>query len=166
MTRTTLSLVAMLALAAILPAASPAARVPSGNSGVDQYTETYPTAGGQAHGRNSPGGNRPSAAALGPRDARRLDSQGADGRAAADLAAATAPARAGATGGGSGGGAASAGGAAAGEPSGSSGLAEVLRQATGSSSSGEMGLLLPLIIVATLAWSLAYLARRRRRPTA
>jgi hypothetical protein len=57
-------------------------------------------------------------------------------------------------------------GAKAGEPSGSSGLAEVLRQATGSSSSGEMGLLLPLIIVATLAGSLIYLAGRRRRPTA
>jgi hypothetical protein len=177
MTRTTLrgtlGLAAMLALAAILPAASPAALVPPGNSAVNQYTETYPAAGGQSDGGNGPGGNRSPAAALGHRNARRLQAQGADGRAAAELAAATAPARAGATGKGSPAsaapgqsGSATGAGAKAGEPSGSSGLAEVLRQATGSSSTGEMGLLLPLIIVATLAGSLIYLAGRRRRPTA
>jgi hypothetical protein len=45
---------------------------------------------------------------------------------------------------------------------GSSGLGEILRQATGSTSSGEMGLLLPLLILGALAWSVAYALGRRR----
>jgi len=48
-------------------------------------------------------------------------------------------------------------------PSGSSGLGEVLAAATGSSSSGQLGLLLPLAIAAAIAWSLAYLWRQRRQ---
>jgi hypothetical protein len=48
-------------------------------------------------------------------------------------------------------------------PDGSSGLGEVIGEATGSSSSGGPGFLLPLAIVAAIAWALAYL-RRRRRP--
>jgi hypothetical protein len=47
-------------------------------------------------------------------------------------------------------------------PSGSSGLGEVLAQATGSSSTGQLGLLLPLLILATILWSLVYLRRQRR----
>ena len=50
-------------------------------------------------------------------------------------------------------------------PDGSSGLGAVLGQATGSSDSGQLGLLLPLIVLATIAWSVAYLVRRRRQPT-
>jgi cobalamin biosynthesis Mg chelatase CobN len=49
------------------------------------------------------------------------------------------------------------------EPAGSSGFGEVIAQATGSSSSGQLGALLPLLIVATIAWSLAYLWRQRQR---
>lgn len=49
-------------------------------------------------------------------------------------------------------------------PSGSSGLGEVLAQATGSSSSGQLGALLPLLIVATIVWSLAFFWRQRQRP--
>lgn len=48
-------------------------------------------------------------------------------------------------------------------PTGSSGLGEVLAQATGSSSSGQLGALLPLLIVAALAWALAFLWRQRQR---
>lgn len=48
-------------------------------------------------------------------------------------------------------------------PSGSSGLGEVLAQATGSSSSGQLGALLPLLVIATILWSLAYLRRQRQR---
>jgi hypothetical protein len=48
-------------------------------------------------------------------------------------------------------------------PSGSSGLGEVLAEATGSSSSGQLGALLPLAILAAIAWSLVYF-RRQRRP--
>lgn len=50
-------------------------------------------------------------------------------------------------------------------PDGSSGLGEVLGQATGSSDSGQLGLLLPLIVLATIAWSVAYVVRRRKQPT-
>ena len=48
------------------------------------------------------------------------------------------------------------------KPGGSSGLSEVLGQATGSSSSGEMGLLLPLVIVAAVLGAIAYAVARRR----
>jgi hypothetical protein len=47
-------------------------------------------------------------------------------------------------------------------PAGSSGLGEVLAQATGSSSSGQLGLLLPLLILAALAWALAFVWRQRQ----
>lgn len=50
-------------------------------------------------------------------------------------------------------------------PSGSSGLLEVIDQATGASSVGQIGVLLPLAILATLAWALAFLLRQRNRPT-
>ena len=50
-------------------------------------------------------------------------------------------------------------------PNGSSGLGEVLGQATGSSDSGQLGLLLPLIVLATIAWSFAFVLRRRKQPT-
>jgi len=48
-------------------------------------------------------------------------------------------------------------------PAGSSGLGEVLAQATGSSSTGELGGLLPLILLATIFWAIAFLLRQRRR---
>lgn len=75
------------------------------------------------------------------------------------------------SGGSSGGNAANHGGASAENPSkargpeGSSGLGEVVGQATGSSS-GQLGLLLPLLIVAVVIWSVAYLLRQRRRQAA
>lgn len=145
-----------------LPGMASAQRVvPPGNSAANQYTETYPTTGGNAVNEGAP----PSSAhALGPRNAGRLEALGPDGRAAAALAAATAPSRAVAERGTAGqrGGLGSEGGKQADAPSGSSGLAEVLGQVTGSSSNGEMGLLLPLVIIATVVLSLASLLRRRR----
>lgn len=48
------------------------------------------------------------------------------------------------------------------DPEGSSGLSEVLAQATGSADSGETGLLLPLVIVLALAGSVAYALRQRK----
>lgn len=63
------------------------------------------------------------------------------------------------------------GGAPAPEPvgapdvSGGSGFGEVLAQATGSASSGEMGLWLPLLILATLVWAAVYGTRRTRGAT-
>lgn len=50
-------------------------------------------------------------------------------------------------------------------PSGSSGLLEVLAEATGASSTGQVGVLLPLAVLTTLAWALAFLWRQRNRST-
>jgi len=47
-------------------------------------------------------------------------------------------------------------------PSGSSGFGEIVAEATGSSSSGQLGALLPLAILAAIAWSLAFFWRQRR----
>jgi hypothetical protein len=49
------------------------------------------------------------------------------------------------------------------EPEGSSGFGEVLGEATGSSSDGQMGWLLPLIVIGVALWALAYGMRHRRR---
>ena len=81
---------------------------------------------------------------------RQATAQSAAGRAASDHGNAS-PARA---------------SAEAPPPSGSSGAAAVLAQATGSSAWGGTGLLLPLALLATLAWAAAYLLLRRRQPAA
>jgi hypothetical protein len=118
---------------------------------------------------------------LGTDNARRLEAHGPEGSEAAEVAAATAPVEtdegaAGGAGRGGGGGDATGNGpqdrdagqtqgGGTGEVDGSSGIGEVIAHATGSSSSGQMGLLLPLVILATLAWALAYLWRERKKPT-
>lgn len=158
--------------------AATAAVLPPDNSAANQYTEAYPTQGGSTPARDR--GHAEPAKALGAENAKRLEAQGADGRAAAQLAAATAPeapSGTGGTGGGGGGNAAGhnaahGGGAsspappaheAGGSASGSAGLGKVLGQATGSSSSGQLGLFLPLLIACALVWSVVYALRRRRR---
>ncbi len=49
-------------------------------------------------------------------------------------------------------------------PKGSSAFGEVVAAMTGSSSSGQLGVLLPLAIAAAIAWSLFFFWRQRRRP--
>jgi hypothetical protein len=196
-------LTAATVVAAVLPAVAAAEEVvPPGNSAATQYTETFPTAGGNAElGSNSTinGGGKGGNGALPTKTAHKLASQGRDGRAVADLAAEGAPPPAGtsgrepasgqrstaAPGGGSGSPPASTGGAAAGSSSpggsseaaaapgaggqslaarasaGSSGLGEVLGGATGSGA-GEMGVFLPLILLAGLVWAIAFIWRRHR----
>lgn len=61
----------------------------------------------------------------------------------------------------SGGGSGGSGGAGA-RASGSSGLGEVISQATGTSS-GSLGLLLPLTLIAVVIWSAAYVWRNRQQ---
>jgi hypothetical protein len=175
-----------------LPAVSLAAYyVPPGNSAANQYTEAFPTAGGESGGKPGKGKATP-AQTLGARNAKRLHAQGPAGTAAAEVAAETAPAsvvvaEGGSTpqggGGTAGGGSATApggqgspsagggevhsnGGADGGQtgaspsgPSGSSGIGEVVRQATGSGDDGNLGLLLPIVILATIAGSVAYRLR-------
>lgn len=162
------------AIAAVIAASVPSLAaaepiVPPGNSAAAQYTEAFPTAGGEhALGGSGHGSKRTPARVLGPRNARRLETAGPEGRAAAALATATAPAGAGPGAGGGGAvgekgvGAPGAKPAAVG-PHDSSGFEEVIGRATGSSSSSGIGLWLPLAIVAVLLWSVGYLWRQRRR---
>ena len=188
--RTTISLVLAAVAGLCLPAGA-AAIVPPGNSAATQYTEAFPTAGGPKATRDARGGRATPADVLGAKNARKLEESGAQGREAAELAAATAPGSIAPATGGSAGGASDgrSGGGGAGTPShgagpatgtgsnagsqqslpkGSSALDEVIGQATGSSSSssGELGLLLPLGIAAVAIWSILFLARRRKHTTA
>lgn len=153
-----LRIVGLLALAALaLPVASAAAasgRVPPGNSGANQYTETLPGAGGNKPTRDIGGeGGRTPAKVLGHANAARLEALGPEGRAAAQLAAKSAPESIAGQPHGEGG---------VSNPSGSSGLSQVLGQLTGSSDSGGMGLLLPLLIAMTIVGAAAYGLGRRR----
>jgi len=177
------------ALAAALVLALPSAAlagsvVPPGNPAAIQYTEAFPSSHGPTDAEHSKGDNRPDQA-LGGRNAKRLESEGQDGREAARVAAETAPetVAAQATGGsgsaagsahkgGDGGsGVSQGGGGAEGGASanlsaaddGGSGLRKVAGQATGLDTSEGTGLLLPLVILAILAWGSAYVLRRRRR---
>lgn len=126
--------------------------VPPGNSAANQYTETVPGPGGGMPSSEAKGGS--PANVLGPSNAAKLEALGPDGRAAAELAAATAPAGRDKD---------SRAGSLSAAPNGSSGLGKVLAQVTGTSGSGGMGLLLPLVIAAALIGSVAFLLSRRPR---
>jgi hypothetical protein len=192
----TLSIALIAALAVLVVPASAGAEylVPEGNSAVTQYTEGYPTAGGE---KKTEGGKPVTVAkAIGAGNARKLEDHSPDGAAAAELAAETAPQGVAPTDPGTGADNEQGGGQAkngevgkpgdsrqakdasgsgqdegtsgpagvAGSddgPSGSSGLSEVLGAATGSSSGG-LGLLLPLVILAAIAWGFAFLWRGHR----
>jgi hypothetical protein len=171
--------------------------VPPSNSAATQYTEAFPTSGGdkktdQASHHSSP------TKVLGSHNTQKLEEQGPEGKAAAETAAATAPAPIEApapapkpTTQGNGGDRHAGGGegdrnkgktspsapqhqgntgndsetarAPAPEPAGSSGLGSAIGQATGLSTSGQSGILLPLVILVTILWSLVYLWRQRRQ---
>jgi hypothetical protein len=186
--RTTLGLLATAIVGLALPAAASAEYlVPPGNSAATQYTEALPTAGGHSDAEkpNDKQSRAPSEV-LGPRNARQLEDQGTAGREAAEFAAETAPAdgvaprqdtngsdksRGGqdeeedGPGKDKEGGTVGAGNRGGGGPSGSSGLGEVAAQATGSSS-GPLGLLLPLAIAGAVAWAFWFVLRQRNRPAA
>jgi hypothetical protein len=156
--RLRLPIAAFLALVMlVLPVASVAAapgRVPPGNSAASQYHETLPGAGGNEQTRDIGGeGGRAPAKVLGHANAARLEALGPEGRAAAQFAAQSAPNNTARQPHGVGG---------ASNPSGSSALSQVLGQLTGSSGSGGMGLLLPLLIAMTIVGAAAYALGRRR----
>lgn len=157
---------------------------PSGNAEVNS-----PINGGGRGGKHSSrGGDRSPEKVLGSHTAQQLEQHGQDGQSVATLATEAAPettdegggaAGTGKNGGSSGGGSGSKGHAVNGEgsggslgndeivvafdpPQGSSGLSEVLSHATGSSS-GEMGIFLPLVLLAVPLCALLY-AWRRRHP--
>lgn len=188
------ALAAALTLLATAPAMAQEAEeelIPPDNSAVNQYTEAYPTADGEKDLQHGSARTSPQKA-LGAKNARRLERQGPAGRAAAEAAAATAPVEEETRTAGSGGGEsiapAGAGGSrgssqpprgsATPEPSGRqttdvananvggrSGFGAILAQATGSGSSGHLGLGLPLLILATLLWAVATGLRRTRGAT-
>jgi hypothetical protein len=180
----------LLASLLLVPVAAADTVVPPGNGAATQYTEAFPTSGGNTVSGNGAkgggnGGHSSPSHVLGHHNAEKLEDEGQVGREVAKVAAETAPAGAtatshpGSSGQGKGGGSSNGSGAPAGDGgggsgspaahqgdpaesgSGSSGLGEVLGQATGSSS-GESGLLLPLILLAAVLSSIAYAWRRRR----
>ena len=145
----------------VLPAsalAKPRTIAPPGNSGVSQYQEDVPTAkgnrptntivpGGGSHGGGSSGGT------ISTSTLRALDKQGSAGRKAAALAEATAP-----------GSTPPAKSGGANTDPGSSPVSSVVKALTGSSSSGGLGPLLPIILIVSLLGAAA-LALLRRRAT-
>jgi len=155
---------ALCALSAFAGTAAAApAHVPPANSGAVQYTETLPgvsgdqTAKGLHEGKGS-GKGYAKGHALSGADVARLEARGKEGKDAARLAADGSPP----TGGGRGAGAQGTGG---GESSGeASGPGQVLGTATGSSDSGGMGLLLPLLIAAGVLAAIALVIVRRNTP--
>jgi hypothetical protein len=178
-----------LALAILL--ATPAwaqARVhpiaPPGNSGVSQYLETVPTAGGSqptntvhpraggvvaggSGGPGSTGGNGGAGAVvtIAPSTRRTLAGQGPDGVAAAALAQATAP-RGASSHAVAGGAAAASSAPVASTDDGSSPTASVFKALTGSTGSGGgVGALLPIVLLGSVLAAAGLGLTRRRRPS-
>jgi hypothetical protein len=154
-------------MAVLLLIAAPAAdaaptTIPPGHSGASQYTETLPTAGGEKKtdaiqgggpGGGEGGGSPPASPeqALGSENARRLEKLGPEGKAAARLAATGATGPGGAR-----------HGSRLASDGGSSPLKQIAGELTGTSGSGGMGLLLPLLILMTAVVAVAFLLIRRR----
>lgn len=193
--KTAIGIASLLAFAALSPVAVAGTVVPPGNSAATQYTETFPTSGGEADvNKEIDASNLEPSKVLGKHKTQALENQGNDGKQVAIITAVTGPRSvapeptAEETDQGShhakpkptpshGGGdpahqSQTNSGAGTGEgpsdptvtvaqPSGSSGLGEVLGQATGANS-GQLGLLLPLIIIGTVVASLTYGWRQRR----
>ncbi len=175
--------------------------VPPSNSAATQYTEAFPTSGGDKKTDQATHHGSPDKV-LGSHNTKKLEEQGPEGKAAAEAAAATAPApietpapapepapkpAAHSNGNGNGGGDRNKGKSSpsapphqgkagnngktvlvpapepAPEPGGSSGVGSAIGQATGLSTAGQSGILLPLVILATILWSLVYLWRQRRQ---
>ncbi len=181
---TTLAIGSLLVLPATALAGNGGHRsVPPGNSGLDQYTENIPGAGGNhptgGGGSHHPGGGGGgSGSSVSPGVTHTLDSQGPAGQGAASLAAATAPDVGGNApaghGGKSGGsanakggsgttasGAASGGNAASGGSG--SGVDAIAAELTGSGVDNGMGIFLPIILGAALIGALGLVALRLRR---
>ncbi len=156
-----LGFIAAVAILALPSAASAEHVVPPGNSAANQYTETFPTAKGQAttkqRGKTR---DRSPRQVLGSTNARRLQSEGPEGQELATVVATTAPPP---KQGASPTGAAPRGDGFRADVDSSSALSEIVRQVSGSSEeSGGMGIALPLLILAALVGFALYAWRRRR----
>jgi hypothetical protein len=183
---TALALGCLLAFPASALAGHGHHQVPPGNSGIDQYTESipgaggnHPTSGGGGGGNHSGGGG--NAPTVSSSVTQALNSQGAAGQGAANLATGTAPkvrgeatgsgnAGAGGSGGSKGAGHGSANGAdegtgasSAGSGGHGSGADAVAAELTGSGTGNGMGIFLPIILASTLVGALVLVALRLRR---
>lgn len=155
---------------AVLPTAIANAQtsLPPDNSGVDQYTENVPGAGGDepssqigsGGGAGSNGGGGGGGSRLPPRVAHEFGHAGSDGAAAASLAEATAPDGADAAG------VDSARGGNRSRASSGGGVGGIVGTGVGAASTGSygMGIALPIILAATLVAALGFLLSRRRHP--
>jgi hypothetical protein len=193
--RTLLALLATSLAAIAVPAAAAAeeAIVPPGNSAATQYTQAFPTPGGEKES-NDDEGKVKVADVLGARDTKRLEQKGPTGKAVAEFTAETAPAPVveGGSGtsdkgedrpadsskgeerGGDGAKEGQAAGVAGNGTSGGSGGGSVDVPAGSSGigqvaseatgiSAGKLGLWLPLFLIAAAVWALAYFFRQRHR---
>ncbi len=177
-----------MALFAAVPAqARNATLTPPGNSSVTQYIEPLPTVQGNRPSTSVGGGSGSthtgaplgsgsggpgSGSGISPAVSQEMLAQGATGGAALTFARATTPSsgstangRSGASGRGGVGGALNAGGARSKLPT-SSGLsptAAIMKALTGSSSSGGLGVLLPIVFIAAFAGAAGLAVLRRRR---
>lgn len=171
-----LALALVLSAAVIVPCAASARShpiAPPGNSGVNQYVESIPTADGNrpstsvvpgtgGGGGESGGPSAPSP--LAPTTQRALARQGAEGRRTALVARATAPS--GLRGSARTHGGLSSARSAGGAGSGPSPASAVVKALTGSATSGGLGDMLPAILVLTSVGAVATaIVRRRRRAT-
>jgi hypothetical protein len=166
-----LALVICIAACVALPASAAAKNhprylTPPGNSGITQYSEVVPSAGG-----NTPTSGHPAAPpSQAPPAARHaLAGSGKSRQELLGFVASTAPPAAAKHSSKHGGSGSSPGrhavsAASAANPSGSSGLASFVKSLAGSGGgSGGMGLILPLILGATLLGAVGAWARRRTR---
>lgn len=153
------------------------------NAGIDEYSENVPNAGGdhqpsggddRGDGVGAGGGDdrdQGQGAAIPAGAADEFQAAGSDGQAAAALAQQTAPTddggRRGRPATGSDAGTGDAGGPATERSDGNGGVGGVVDRLVGTSSDdGGMGVVLPIILAATLLGALAFLAARRRSPGA
>jgi hypothetical protein len=190
MRRVVLGALALLAMPTTAAAYSHQQTIaPPGNSGVQQYVETIPTAhggqptssvhegGGPGHpqgGGSGPAGGGPGGgSAISSSTQRALDSQGTTGRAAAAFIRATAPSGARSTTRASGNGSTNSNGAhgnngsnaASTRGGGASPASSVFHSLTGVSGNGGLGALLPIILVGSLLVMAGLAIVRRRRTT-
>ncbi len=154
LSRKTAILALLVALFVACPAAAQQTNAPPGNSAVDEYLETVPSATGSSRPR-TPGSGGTSNGGLTAAQRTQLERRGPDGKALADAIDATSPDRS--TGAGS---TSSTGSVSSAE--GRSPISEVFDVAAGRDGGAGMGVLLPAILLASLLGFVALVVMRRR----
>jgi hypothetical protein len=149
------ALLAVVVLAVPATAVAQRTNAPPGNSGVDEYLETIPAAGGNKVPKRL--GEKPGRSVLTRAQRRHLEGLGPDGRALSEVVDATAPQKASK-------GAANDGhqGRPLADSGGRSPLGQLFEAFGGSDDGDGMGALLPAILVAALLGTLVLVLLRRR----